>query len=217
MLNSFTFRVISSILIGVLFLQSISCASGYRSLKFRDGERSISESDVAINIYPLILRPSGNDRFHNKTRKKNIAIIGIRLRNDSTHSWAIAPDKIQLRDAKGQEAEALSAGAAAELTKLGENGYVFWGLAWATVNGVFIPFGAIIGISQIAKAKRANKKMITDLRDHSLRAQQLKPGDAAEGLLYYYMRGLTGECKLILTLEEPGTGGQKILEVPVVF
>jgi hypothetical protein len=83
MLNSFTFRVISSILIGVLFLQSISCASGYRSLK--------------------------------------------------------------------------------------------------------------------------------------LRAQQLKPGDAAEGLLYYYMRGLTGECKLILTLEEPGTGGQKILEVPVVF
>ena len=106
----------------------------------------------------------------------------------------------------------LEAKFASKLTKLGENGYAFWGLLWMVINGIPIPIGILLGISQIHKAKKSNQMMINDYNEKVVKQTTLKPYSSINGLLFLNLEDKNYNSTLYLKLVEEETGVEKIIE-----
>jgi len=210
-IKRFCNQSICIILIFSLVIFLFSCAATYHPIDFdKTFQNFTNENEISVTSNSFILE--NNPRFMSKAIKNNLRVIGIQINNNSNKCWILNPNNLNIRTQNGEEIILLEAKFASKLTKLGENGYAFWGLLWMVINGIPIPIGILLGISQIHKAKKSNQMMINDYNEKVVKQTTLKPYSSINGLLFLNLEDKNYNSTLYLKLVEEETGVEKIIE-----
>ncbi|MEO0899929.1 MAG: hypothetical protein AAFY71_26180 [Bacteroidota bacterium] len=186
-----TLSFIKILSFGFILLLFTSCAGTYNSVRpdsYNYGATEFGDG-LEINYKHAILKEAGNKKYAKKEDKKDIKLIGVRLKNFTSRTISVA-NEVEFF-VGGQAVNPLMPEVTHKLIKQRSASHLLYLLLTPMVATVGesgdIPLGLVVApglaIGNGLVARNSNKKLLAELEDYNLLNKEIAPGETIYGIL----------------------------------
>lgn len=172
-------------------LLMVSCAGSYKAIRPESLNYPLltEEEGLKYTYRYDVLSSTGNKKYANKERKKNLRLVAIKLTN--TSDLPISFSSNMKLSVGGRAVVPVDPEIVVAQIKQPSGLYMLWSFLWLFINkcengecsSTPIPIGLLIGLGNTTTAAGSNKRLMNEVKERNLLYKMIDPEETVYGFI----------------------------------